>query len=171
VTRAASLVLCLALALGACADVERYDAAGDVHALLISIRDDDQAAFDAHIDRRALKRELRERLTAEAIRRTGGDPAIGALAAIAARPLADAATDILVQPEVFRAVADYLGYSRSQPIPGPFVIASALRRIDDEHVCVVDKKRDQCLLVFTQEDQVWRLSGFQGDLGMLKRRG
>jgi hypothetical protein len=168
--RLAPFAACLALALCACADAERYDAAGDVHALLVSIRDDDQTAFDAHVDRRALKRALRERLTAEALRRSGGDPAWAALGALAAKPLADAAADALVQPAVFHAVADYLGYARDQPIPGPLVIASSLKRIDDDHVCVTQKKNGPCLLDFADEDHVWRLSGFEGDLDMLKRR-
>ena len=45
------VVIALALALSACATAQRLDAAGDVHALLVSIRDEDQAAFDAHVDR------------------------------------------------------------------------------------------------------------------------
>ena len=51
-----------ALALSACATAHRLDAAGDVHALLISIRDNDQAAFDAHVDRPALKKDLQAKL-------------------------------------------------------------------------------------------------------------
>lgn len=164
----AAVAACLALLVGACADAERFDAAGDVHALLISIRDDDRAAFDAHVDRRALKGELRARLMAEAARRSGGDPTITALGALLARPLADAAADALVQPEVFRAVADYLGYSADRPIPGQIVIAQSLRRIDDDDVCVPRKKSGECLLVFKNEDHVWRLTGFEGDIGMLK---
>ena len=35
-----------ALLLSSCATAQRYDAAGDVHALLIAIRDNDSAAFE-----------------------------------------------------------------------------------------------------------------------------
>ena len=60
------LVLALAAALSltvtACASVQRLDAANDVHALLVSIRDNDSAAFDAHVDHDALKRELSAKL-------------------------------------------------------------------------------------------------------------
>ena len=52
----------LAAALSACASVQRLDAASDVHALLVSIRDDDPATFDAHVDRGALKQELQGKL-------------------------------------------------------------------------------------------------------------
>jgi hypothetical protein len=158
----------LALLVSACADAERYSAAGDIHALLISIRDGDQASFDAHVDRRALKTQLRARLMAEATRRAGGDPTLAALGALLGRTLVDAAADALIQPDVFRAVADYMGYSADTPIPGQIVIAQSLRRIDDDHVCVPRKANGPCVLVFQDEDHVWRLTGFEGDVGLLK---
>jgi hypothetical protein len=164
----AAFVIALALVVGACAGAERFSAAGDIHALLISIRDGDQAVFDAHVDRPALKTQLRARLMAEAARRANGDPALVALGAILARPLVDAAADALVQPDVFRAVADYLGYSADRPIPGQIVIAQSLRRIDEDHVCVPRKTDGPCLLMFRDEDHVWRLVGFEGDVGLLK---
>jgi 3-oxoacyl-(acyl-carrier-protein) synthase len=56
-------LLCL---LAACATASRLDAANDVHALLVAIRDDDRAAFDARVDREALKAEMTARLSREA---------------------------------------------------------------------------------------------------------
>ncbi|MDR3511406.1 MAG: DUF2939 domain-containing protein [Caulobacteraceae bacterium] len=163
-----ALAALMALVVSACAEAERYDAAGDIHALLVSIRDGDREAFDAHVDRRALKNQLRARLMAEATRRSGGDPTVAALGALLGRSLVDAAADALIQPDVFRAVADYLGYSADRPIPGPIVIAQALRRIDDDHVCVTRRKDGPCVLTFEDEDHVWRLTGFDGDVGMLR---
>jgi hypothetical protein len=163
-----ALALAAALLLDACADAERFDAAGDVHALLVAIRDDDQASFDAHVDRGALKAELRGRMLAYARKRGGGDPTVAALGDLLAKPLADAAADALVQPQAFRAVADYLGYSPSRPLPGQIVIAQSLRRLDDGQVCVPRKKDGPCMLTFKNEDHVWRLSAFDGDIGMLK---
>ena len=64
----AIVIALLALTLSACATVQKLDAAGDVHALLISIRDGDEATFDSLVDRRALKREIQSRLVAEASR-------------------------------------------------------------------------------------------------------
>jgi hypothetical protein len=49
------LVVLAALALSACATAQKLGAANDVHALLISIRDNDHAAFDAHVDHEALR--------------------------------------------------------------------------------------------------------------------
>ena len=61
------LILALAaLVLSGCATAQRYDAAADVHALLVSIRDNDKAAFEAHVDRPALKRQIEGRMMAEA---------------------------------------------------------------------------------------------------------
>jgi len=93
------LIVALALSLSACATVQKLDAASDVHALLISIRDGDQATFDSLVDRKALRREIQGRLVAEA----GKDERIpSGIAAILAPSLAKLAGDALIQPEVFR---------------------------------------------------------------------
>jgi hypothetical protein len=158
----------LALAAAACASPTNLAAAGDIHTLMVSIRDDDQAAFDAHVDRAALETQLAGRLEAEAQRRTRLDPAIAALGVALAGPLIDAAADQLIQPEVFRAVAEQYGYSPKTPLPGRLLIARSLKRIDDQTVCVVADKADACVLRFRNEDGVWRLVGFEGDRAMLR---
>jgi hypothetical protein len=161
------LVAALAMLLAGCAGIEQFGAAGDVHALLIAIRDDDKAGFDAHVDRPALERQLRERLRAEAAKRTGHDPFAAALGAMLADAITDVAAGPLIQPGVFLAVAETLGYSPNQPIPDRLVIARSLRRIDDAHVCVATKQAGPCLLTFQNEDNSWRLVGFEGGLDML----
>jgi hypothetical protein len=164
------LVLALAaLTLAGCATAQRYDAANDVHSLLVSIRDNDQATFDAHVDRPALKRQIESRLTAEG-RKAGGD-GLGALSAILAPALANIAGDALIQPQVFRSVANYYGYDASKPLPGALAIGSQLKPTGDGQVCATRKKDGPCLLVFTQSDGVWKLSGFDGDLSMLRTKG
>ena len=75
----AILIALVALTLSACATVQKLDAAGDVHALLISIRDNDRATFDSLVDRQALQRELQGRLVAEV---GGKDARIAALASL-----------------------------------------------------------------------------------------
>ena len=163
------LILALAaLTLSACATAQRYDAANDVHALLISIRDNDQATFDAHVDRPALKRQIESRLMAEG-RKAGGD-SLGALSAILAPALADIAGEALVQPRVFRSVAQYYGYDPASPIPGPLIIGGQLKAMGDGQVCATRKKDGPCLLVFTESGGTWRLSGFDGDLSMLRTK-
>ncbi len=164
----AIVIALMALTLSACATVQKLDAAGDVHALLISIRDGDQATFDSLVDRRALKREIQDRLVVEASR----DSRVPAgLAAILAPGLAELAGETLVQPAVFRAVADYYGYRPDMKIPGPIGISTMLRELPDSRVCAVSKKDGPCLLIFTKApDGRWKLSGFEGDLSMLRLR-
>jgi len=160
-----ALVLALALVVGGCATTGRLSAAGDIRAFLLSIRDDDKATFDAHVDRPALKAQLGQRLMAEAAKRGG---TYEALAAVLGQTVVDVGVDQLVRPDVFRAVAESLGYSADRPIPGDFVIAEALRAVHDDHVCVVTRKDAPCTFVFANEGGVWRLTAFEGDLGQLR---
>jgi hypothetical protein len=156
------LILIAALALSACASMQRLDAAGDVHALMISIRDNDQQAFDAHVDRPALKRQIQTLIEDRTAKRYGG------LGALLAPGLADFAGDTLVQPSVFKQIAQRYGYSEQTKIPGSMAIATALKPLPDGRVCIVRKKGGPCSLVFTKEAGVWKLTGFQGDVKDLK---
>ena len=163
------LITLAALAMSACATVQKLDAASDVHALLIAIRDNDGATFDALVDRRSLKREIQGRLMAEA-RRDSRVPA--ALAALLGPSVAELAGEALIQPGVFRAVADYYGYRPETRIPGPIGISTALRQLPDGRVCAVKSENGPCMLIFTQAvDGRWKLSGFDGELSMLRPRG
>jgi hypothetical protein len=158
--------LAAVLTLSACLGPERLTAANDVHAFLLSIRDDDRAAFNAHVDRPALKAQLGARLMDEAAQR---GPAYEALAAVFGQTLMDVGVDKLVRPDVFRFVAEQLGYSPDKPIPGPIGIAEALRPIDADHVCVVTRRDGPCLFTFADEDGVWRLTAFNGELADLAK--
>ena len=156
----------LAASLSACASVDRYDAAGDVHDLLVAIRDNDRATFDAHVDRRALKGEIEARLMAEARRGQSSD-GVMALAALAAGPLAEVAGEALIRPETFHAAATYYGYTPNRPLPGQMAIAGALRPLGDGQVCAA-KKDGPCLLTFTRQGSTWRLSGFDPQAANLR---
>ena len=155
----------LALALSACATATRYDAAGDIHALLVAIRDNDRQAFDAHVDRPALKAQMKSRLTAAMVQRGG---ALGGALAQMLGGVSDAVVDAAVQPQVFLAVAETKGYRPSKPLPGRVAITGSLRYLEGDRVCVVDKKDGPCLLVFRNEGGTWRLIGYEGPLGDLK---
>lgn len=162
-------LMATALVLTGCATAQRYEAANDVHALLVSIRDNDKAAFDARVDREALKRQIEARMMQET-RKAGGGDGLAALGAILAPALADVAGEALIQPRVFRSVAAYYGYDAAAPMPGPMVIGGQLRHVADGQVCAPRKKDGPCLLTFTQEGGTWRLSGFDGDLSMLRTK-
>jgi hypothetical protein len=157
----------LALALAACATTQRIEAAGDVHALLIAIRDDDQASFDARIDKPALERELEARIL-QRTERTDQSEAARALGALLAHPLARIAGDALLKPDVFRTVAEYYGYKPQTPIPGEFAIAAALRALPDGRVCAARQHDGPCLITFANEAGTWRLVSFDGDIRQLR---
>ena len=159
-------VLCLAaLSLTGCASIERVDAAGDVHAFLIAIRDNDRQAFNARVDKPALKRVLEARLDELVVQKTTdqGGRFVGALLA---GPVARAAVDTAVRPDVFRAIAVTLGYSPDRPIPGQLTIAQALRYTRDGQVCAATARDKPCLLTLTREGEVWKLTSM--DVGSLK---
>jgi hypothetical protein len=94
----------IGLFVAACATVPRFEAAGDIHEFLVAIRDGDQARFDAHVDRSALKVQLKSRLLAGQAA-AHGDTSWQALGAALAGPLVDLGVDAYVQPQTFRAVA------------------------------------------------------------------
>lgn len=146
--------------------MNRLDAGGDVHDLLVAIRDNDRATFENHVDRRALKYQIETRLMEEARQRGGQSNGVMALAALAAGPLADAAGEALIRPETFHAAANYYGYTPDRPIPGRVAIASALRPVGDGRVCAA-KKDGPCLLTFTQEGSTWRLTSFDAEAANL----
>ena len=164
----ALIVAALALAAASCAETQKIDAAGDIHAFLISIRDGDRAVFNAHVDRAALKVQIRARVMAEAAKRGNASGQAAILAVLLGGPLMDSLSDRLIQPDVFRAVADYLGYKADTPIPNQLVIAGALRNLDGGDVCAARSKSGPCVLVFRNEDGAWKLIGFEGDVGMLR---
>jgi hypothetical protein len=163
------LATLVALALTACATVPRFEAAGDIHAFLVAIRDGDRAVFDEHVDRDALKAQLKSRLIAGEAGAHGGG-SWQALGAVLAGPLVDVGVDAFVQPETFRAVALQVGYSPDRPLPNRLQISAFLRYTGDGEVCVFTRHDGPCTLVFRDEAGVWRLVGYEGDLGKLMRR-
>ena len=161
------LPLLAALAAAGCATVARYDASADIHAFLLSVRNGDRAAFDAHVDKPALKAQLRARLIAETAAEHGvqSGPTAGALLA---GPLVDAGVELLVRPEVFRAAAELMGYGPDQPIPNMLVIGHEVKPLTGDRVCVILDRR--CSFVFRREDGVWKLVAFEGDIDSLAKR-
>lgn len=157
-----------AAALSGCQTVQRVDAGGDVHAFLVAVRDNDKATFERHVDRVALTRSLEGRLVRE-VRASNLDRNGQLIGAVLAAPLAKLTTETLVRPSVFRTVAILMGYSPDRPIPGQYVIASGLRYTGSDTVCAAESKSKPCLLTFTREDGVWKLTSFDGDLGTLAR--
>jgi hypothetical protein len=169
-TALAILGITIAIALGSCATTQRLSAAGDVHALLVSIRENDRQAFEAHIDRDALEAQLAGRLQ-DGVGRANVPEEWRGVASILAGPISQIAGEALIRPEVFRAVAEQYGYGPDRPIPSSFAVATMLKSLPDGRVCAPRKKNGPCLLTFAEEGGTWRLVSFDGDTKMLRRRG
>ena len=161
-----ALALLLALLIAGCSTTARLDAAGDVHDLLVAVRDNDQKAFERHIDRDALRRQIEGRMVREATAST--HPALRSLGIVLAQPGAAMAEAMLLQPRVLRMAAEHYGYTPDQPIPGRVAIAGSLKRLDDGRVCATRTKGGECLLTFTERNGTWRLTGFEGELSDLR---
>ena len=157
-------LIAVALTLGACATAPKLGAANDVHAFLISIRDDDSATFNAHVDHEALKAQMGAVIDAQMAKNKN----LKGLAALLGPQTLNVADELLVQPRTFRMVAEQYGYRRDTQIPGAVVISQALKTLPDGRVCATSKKDGPCVLLFTKEQGVWKLSGFQGDTKMLR---
>jgi hypothetical protein len=153
-----------ALSLGACASVERLDAANDVHALLLSIRDNDSRTFDAHVDHDALKKQLSVQID----QRIGQNKRVRELAALLGPSVVDFADQALIQPKTFKLVAEQYGYTPDTKIPGPVAISTTLKTLPDGRVCATRKKDGPCVLTFTKEQGVWKLTSFDGDFSTLR---
>jgi len=168
-SRRFALPVVAALCVSACATVPRFEAAGDIHAFLVAVRDGDRGQFEAHLDRPALKAQLRSRFIAETAKAYGDQSWQAAGAALTA-PLVDLAVDAFVRPDVFRAEAVRLGYTPERPIPNQIEIASALRLVEPGRVCVVTRKAGPCTFVFRNEGGTWKLVAYEGDIHQLKPR-
>lgn len=167
--RAASLTASLALLAG-CASTRGLSAAPDVHALLVAIRDNDHPAFDAHVDREALEAEM-QAVVVERTRDSGLNRGAAGLGLLLSGPIAHVAGSVLIQPEVFRAIADYYGYRPDTPIPSPLSLAVALTPLSDGRVCAKDRKKGACLLTFADEEGTWKLVGFDSSQVLAGRKG
>ncbi len=163
--RIAATLVALTLLAG-CATVARYDAAGDIRRLLIAVRDGDREAFEAHIDRPALKTNLRARLLAAAAGGHGvqSREAVGALLA---GPLVDVAVDMLVRPQVFRAAAELAGYGPETRVPPALLLGRDIEVLGSDRVCALIRHR--CAFVFRREEGGWKMIDFEGDLSLLRR--
>lgn len=158
------VALGLGLILAGCATAQKLGAANDVHALLVSIRDDDSAAFNAHVDHEALKVQMRAVIDAQLSKNKN----LKGLASLLGPSTLDLADELLVQPRTFRMVAEQYGYRRDTQIPGAIAISQALKTLPDGRVCATKKKDGPCLLVFSKEQGVWKLTSFEGESSMLR---
>lgn len=149
-------------ALAGCATTDRRDAARDARALMVAVRDDDRAGFEAHVDRHALEARMQATLV-ERTHRAGLAPAWAAAGLVASGALSRWAGDVLIRPSVFRAVADYYGYRPEAPLPNVLALATVLRPLPGGRMCAARARGDACLLTFVRENGTWKLADFAAD--------
>jgi hypothetical protein len=148
----------LAALLAGCSTVPRFEAASDIHAFLVAIRDGDRAGFDAHVDKPALKTNLRAHLLADGAQKGQASSALSFLAG----PLVDLAVDAAARPEVFKLAAAEYGYDSSKPLPNSLAIAQLVHPLEGGRACVVTRSKGPCVFIFKDEEGVWKLIDFQG---------
>ena len=140
----------LAVALGGCDIGVRADAAKAIERFMKAVHDDDRAAFEAAIDRPALRSDLRDQLTdlgrAKGVVVDGGP--------------SEFALDRMISPGVFRLVEARTGEVLPHA-PTAAEIALIMKVRDKGHVCVGDPRQDRCTLSFAKRAGAWRLVGMQ----------
>ncbi len=156
----------IAAVLAGCSTIPRFEAANDIHAFLVSIRDGDRPTFDQHVDKPALKSNLKARLMTE----SRHSDVLAGVGAFLAGPLVDIAVDAAARPEVFRLVAADYGYDPGKPLPSTLAIAGLVKPLDGGRACVVTRKGGPCSFIFKNEQGAWRLIDFQGHIGLDKGR-
>jgi hypothetical protein len=140
----------LAVALGGCDIGVRADASKAVERFMTAVHNDDRTAFEAVIDRKALRADLRDQLTdlarAKGVMVDGGP--------------SEFALDRMISPAAFRLVEANSGRTLSAA-PKAAEIALMMQVRDKAHVCVGDSGKPRCPLSFAKRDGVWRLVGMQ----------
>jgi len=140
----------LTLALSGCDLPVRARASRAIEGFLKAVHDDDRAAFEAAIDRAALRSDLRDQLIdmgrAKGIDVDGGP--------------SDFALDRMISPRAFRLVEARSGQALSRA-PSAAEIAILMQVRDRNHVCLGDPRQKRCLLSFARRKGVWRLVGMQ----------
>jgi len=131
----------LALALGGCDSRAKADAAASAERLLAAVQAGDRVAFEAEIDRDAVREDVRRQMV-ELARRQGlevdGGPSEFAL-------------DRMIGPDAFRIVHAEGGEPLEKRL-----------KVEDGKVCLpADEGSDGCLLTFGKSEKRWRLVGMQ----------
>jgi hypothetical protein len=140
----------LSFALAGCGLDVRADAAQGIARFLDAVRRDDHRAFEAAIDRPALRSDLRDQLAdlgrANELDIDGGP--------------SEFALDRMITPAAFRLVSARNG----EPVPmAPTSAQVALLMTvkDKSHVCLGDETGRRCALAFAKRRGAWRLTAMR----------
>jgi len=138
----------LAIALAGCGDA-RKDAAHQVRAFFVAAEGGNPMVFEAHIDRVALRADLKGQLMAL--------PEVRVLYDQLGDATGEVAVDHMISPESFRA---FRAQSSLSPHSDEKEIASRLRVLAPNRVCLRDVDvKDRCQLTFAKQGRTWKLVG------------
>lgn len=146
--RVGVLLALSSLALAACGDRAPKGAAESASRLLTAAVYEDEAAFEAEIDRPAVREDIRRQVSALARDETlevDGGPS-------------DFALDRMISPVAIRVVSPE-GEALATP-PTAEQLAPMLKSVGDDQVCLRGESHE-CLLTFAREAGAWRLVGMK----------
>ncbi|ODT88242.1 hypothetical protein [Phenylobacterium sp. SCN 70-31] len=148
--RFATVLLVAAVGLNGCGAAAPRGAIESASRLLAAALNGDRAAFEAQIDRAAVREDVRRQMAAVAkatVLDVDGGPSEFAL-------------DRMISPEKVRVV-DRLGAAVTSA-PTPQQVAPLMRRVDESRACLKDSTADgDCLLTFAKGRDHWRLVGMR----------
>jgi hypothetical protein len=146
-----SFIALVCAALAGCGGNAPKGAAESASRLLAAAYKGDRVAFEAEIDRAAVREDVRRQVAELAQSRAldvDGGPSEFAL-------------DRMISPAAFRLVHRGTGEALSAP-PTRDQVARLMRSVDAKHACLKDAQTPQrCLLTFAKAGRAWRLVGMQ----------
>jgi hypothetical protein len=161
------MTLALTGALAGCATTGSApsEAANDVRAFAIALRDRDLGGIESRIDRPALQNQVnglaRAIASEEISRRVGGGgtgTVLGMFGADLASPVIERLARRALEPDMLADFARKAGLTPETRAPGRFVTSLALRNVGDGRVCAPDPQSRSCLLYFAKYPTGWKLN-------------
>jgi hypothetical protein len=146
------IVLLLAVAaigLNGCGAAAPKGAVESASRLLAAVVRGDRVAFEAQIDRAALREDIRRQVAAIAK---------GSALEVEGGP-SEFALDRMIGPDAVRVV-DPAGATPSAP-PTPAQVAPLMRKVDGQRACLREADGEACVLTFAKGKDHWRLVGMR----------
>jgi len=137
----------LALLLGACGGGVRAKGSAAIARFLSAAQSDDPKAFEADLDRSALRSDLGEQIAE-----------VGKSRAVDVGGASEFALDRMITPQAVRLVAAQVGPGWPAS-PSAAQIIPHMKVLDRRHVCLEASANHKCLLSFAQAHDRWVLVG------------
>lgn len=147
--RIVPLLALAAIGLNGCGAAAPQGAAESASRLLTAVMRGDRVAFEAQIDRAALR---------EDVRRQVAEIAKGSTLEVEGGP-SEFALDRMISPDAVRVV-DRSGAKAATP-PTPDQVAPLLHKVDATRACLREAEGENCVLTFAKGKDRWRLVGMR----------